>query len=400
MSPLGKTLLNNVSTFGTFLSGISRVDKNQRFTKYFRVVGKFLPKQPPTSVRNTLSQAMILDHILNIQILNSDQIVRLVYAPCQLSNKVFTLPLSLQISSLKFLNSFLSIGRSFLFLRNSLMKLLNLLFRDFEEFRIRFFLTIRVCIEGFQTYVQTNHRASKGSALCLINVDNELDIVTPRPLDDPNALNFLFGVLVERDRPDQLECTNPLFITESNIPVINRYFPTISLILDRTTIMLKPWLVVLTYFSIFTISIELRDCSPSPLTCRYSSCRIESANKGELGGQILRQTTQVILIGTPVVHPILDGFIPNELSSLDSLINRMILGYFSTKFKLYSYSHTYIIPYFLSLKSHTVSFYSKVAAPSFYSEGRKSLYIARDTQATQRSLILCIRLLSTAHLRE
>ena len=77
MSTYRQTLLYNLTAFEAFLGGEARIDSYHPMTSSLSLFFEDVEKRAPTSVHDALCQGMILDHVENLQLLNSDDLVML-----------------------------------------------------------------------------------------------------------------------------------------------------------------------------------------------------------------------------------------------------------------------------------------------------------------------------------
>jgi hypothetical protein len=70
-----QTLLHDLSTFEALLRGEARIDSYHLMTSTCSLLFKKSEKCAPTSIHDALGQGMILDHVENDQVLNSDHVV-------------------------------------------------------------------------------------------------------------------------------------------------------------------------------------------------------------------------------------------------------------------------------------------------------------------------------------
>src|SRR5438876_5667998 len=97
VSTYRQTLVYDLPTFEAFLGGEARVDSYHPMTSSLSLFFEDVEKPAPTSVHDALCQGMILDHVENLQLLNSDDLVMLSVVFRRLIVKVTTLTSNLEM---------------------------------------------------------------------------------------------------------------------------------------------------------------------------------------------------------------------------------------------------------------------------------------------------------------
>ena len=70
-----QTLLHDLTTLVAFLRGETRIDSYHLMTGSCSLIFKNSEKRAPTGVHDALCQGMILDHVENRKLLNSDHLI-------------------------------------------------------------------------------------------------------------------------------------------------------------------------------------------------------------------------------------------------------------------------------------------------------------------------------------
>src|SRR5690349_11544759 len=89
-------------------------------------------EQPPTGIADTLCQMVILDHVGDLQVFKSNQVVRLDQRSRSLDREIFTPPLDFQIAFCQAFDRLLTILGPFDFAGDAPMQALELRFRFAE----------------------------------------------------------------------------------------------------------------------------------------------------------------------------------------------------------------------------------------------------------------------------
>jgi hypothetical protein len=156
MCALTQRLLDNFPTFRAILAGVVGWDSDCHHSKHLAEILQPTAEVRPCSIRDRLGQLAICDHISHLQILISNQVVRLDYAPCQLHGKVFTLPTYFEVRSSKAVSRLGSILGAFFSVRKFALKPFQGFFRLPKMTGIVESFPIRIGIEVGQPNVKTN----------------------------------------------------------------------------------------------------------------------------------------------------------------------------------------------------------------------------------------------------
>jgi uroporphyrinogen-III synthase len=84
MSSLTQRLVDDLPTLRTVLRSVVRWNSNCYYPKHLAQVFQPISESRPCSIRNRLRQSLVFDHVMHLQVLIGNQVVRLEYAPCQL----------------------------------------------------------------------------------------------------------------------------------------------------------------------------------------------------------------------------------------------------------------------------------------------------------------------------
>jgi len=143
MSAHTQSLLDNFTTEGTFLAGVSGINLYQLASSFFRFLRKDKNKGIPCRVCDRLCQVMILKHPPGVEILNNDNIVFVNKPASNFMRGVSSLISDVFMRSLEFANSLASAARAFNSSGNLTLLLpertfrLTKIFGRFKEFAVR-----------------------------------------------------------------------------------------------------------------------------------------------------------------------------------------------------------------------------------------------------------------------
>lgn len=98
----------------TYLAGVFGGYLNDFAASFLRFARKYIPESRPTCISYRLSHVVILDHTIDIEILNSDQVVVLDERQRNFMSVVLALVCSIFISTLQLADSFISAVATFL----------------------------------------------------------------------------------------------------------------------------------------------------------------------------------------------------------------------------------------------------------------------------------------------
>ena len=158
VSTYRQTLLYNLTAFEAFLGGEARIDSYHPMTSSLSLFFEDVEKCAPTSVHDALCQGMILDHIENLELLNSDDLVMFSIVFSRLIVKVTTLTSNLEMRLRGALGSLTASMTAFLASAYRTLLASQGLLRATIESGVLNRMLFRVSQEHFQTNIKTNLR--------------------------------------------------------------------------------------------------------------------------------------------------------------------------------------------------------------------------------------------------
>jgi hypothetical protein len=188
----------------------------------------------PCSIRNRLGQLAVFNHIPHLQVLISNQVVRLDDAPCQLYGQVFTLPTYLEVFSTQAISSFNSVLRTFLSTRKLTIQPLKRFFRFSQVTGIINSLTIGIGIKMSKSNIQPNGSIGRLSLLNSFLVNAKLNVVPVSPTHNSNSFNLLQLIKVQVTRSPQLKYSCCKTIGEGDTFPVFRQLISCRFVLNRT----------------------------------------------------------------------------------------------------------------------------------------------------------------------
>lgn len=151
----GKRLLNQSTTPAASFGCMARVNQYDFTTGTFCLVREVLHQLVPGRIRDALSQAVILEHVLTVQLFESKYAVLVYQLAREFVRKVLTPVDDTLVNVLNSLTSFGSLRCAFLSLREFALRLRQFFLFLPEEAGVGYLLAVRKCYKTFQTNVNS-----------------------------------------------------------------------------------------------------------------------------------------------------------------------------------------------------------------------------------------------------
>ena len=138
-----RQLIHHETTMVTpFTTGEESVNLDQFSPVPFTFIFKLTKHLTPSSIANTTSQLVVLDHVSNCQVLNSNQAIFLNQVRRQLVQKISTSIFNFGVYSGYFKSRFMSVTRAFGFPTQFLLRYFQLLIQPIEMLGIGYLFSI------------------------------------------------------------------------------------------------------------------------------------------------------------------------------------------------------------------------------------------------------------------
>src|SRR2546421_9218754 len=158
MSSHRQRFLHNLTALVAVLRGETRVHSDDLMSSTLSLHFKNVEKRAPTGVHDALSQGMVLDHVENTQLLNSDDLIAFYILLCRLIVEVTALPLDLEMGLRRTASGFTASMRTLLASTYRSLLTSQGLLQGAIEARVLDGMSFRVSQENCQTNVKTNFR--------------------------------------------------------------------------------------------------------------------------------------------------------------------------------------------------------------------------------------------------
>ena len=160
MSTYRQTLVHDLTACVAFLRGEARIDSDHSMTSSSSLLFKEIEKCAPTGVKDALCQGMILDHVENTQLLNSDDLIAFCILLCRLIVEVTALTGDLEMG-LRRAASSLALSMTALLTPGQLALLAPQGFLEGAiEARVLYRMALAVSKKGLETNVNADSRMS------------------------------------------------------------------------------------------------------------------------------------------------------------------------------------------------------------------------------------------------
>src|SRR5260370_15599168 len=189
--------------------------------------------------------------------------------------------------------------------------------------RVGYGVSFGVGQEALETDINTQMRARWNMLDFALGLHAELAMVAIGTTDDMHpldilhwkGLNLLFLVSYQAESP------NAAAISEGDVPAIIVKLPSCLLVLNRSVIVLKLGIALLSRPVLSAVLIEPRDSKPRPIRTCLTSLGVEPGGKGILFGKDSAIGLQVVFGDMIAVHPQAHTLIANELDNAYRFFN-------------------------------------------------------------------------------
>ncbi len=160
MGSYRQTLLDDLTTREALLRGEARIDSYHPMTSSLSLFFEDVEECAPTGVQDALCQAMVLDHVENLQLLNRDDLIAFSVLVRYLILEVSALTSNLEMRLCGTLSGFASAMTAFLTTTDRALLASQCSLRGAIEARIRNGVPFAIRQEGLETYINADVRMS------------------------------------------------------------------------------------------------------------------------------------------------------------------------------------------------------------------------------------------------
>ena len=192
MDSYRERFLDNRTAPGAFLACIVGFDFRKLLAGTFSLALQFQSKATPPCIRDALSEVMVLEHVLNLEVLNSYFVAPFKDRMCRLKLKVFPLVRNVFVATGNSITLFRSTFASFLTSREYLLMSSKFLFRFTEMAGVRDLFAVRINDKGVKPHINAECRLN-GDFNRVWNLNDDCGVPTGRLLGDGQCLNFAVG---------------------------------------------------------------------------------------------------------------------------------------------------------------------------------------------------------------
>ncbi len=153
-----QTLLYDLTTFVTFLAGEARIDSYYLMTSSCSLIFKDVEECAPTGVHDALSEGMVLYHVENLKLLNSNHLILFGVLSGRLILKITALTSALEMGLSRTASSLAPSMTAFLASAQLALLASQSSLRGAIEARVLNGMTFAVSEKGFETNVNTDSR--------------------------------------------------------------------------------------------------------------------------------------------------------------------------------------------------------------------------------------------------
>ena len=220
-----------------------------------------LQENPPASIMDRLGELAITNHILDLKMFIGNQVVRRDERVCLFSGKIFTLPLNFQMLLGNSFSRLLPVRRFLLFARESSLEPIELRLRSAVVPGVLDRGSLGVSQEALETDINPNLFARGNMFDFALGIDAELAIVSIGTSNNTNTLDDIPGEGFDTlfFIPNQPESANATAISEDDMPTVWIKLPAGLFVLNRSIVVLKSGIALLSRLLVLAILIEARD---------------------------------------------------------------------------------------------------------------------------------------------